>query len=557
MSKTFSVGHLINLLILKKYLVYEILFLAVIFVLFIVNSSYLSYPDEFINILAGASINDGKIPYKDFFDHHLPFAWYFAALLLKLAGKSFTIFRTLWAISVFGSLLFLGLWIKRHHKDIYLYYLGFFFLYPLASVYFWFHLYLADSLAVLFFTIIFWLLVVQTITQKINIKIIVLASLLTFFLIFSSLSYLYVALALYIWQAYLIKNRFKSIVIFLGFSILPYFLYALYLMLTNSFNDFYFANFIYNTKLYINIPNYVKGNHFNPLKFGLTLIFNFYTNYLPLITKVKHFDLYLPINVLAGISTLLLLVLLTYRNIVLGALFFFVLSFSAPRSNIQMANETDYQIAVFLVLGMISAFVVLYLIKKTKFLSPLMFDLMRVSQAAVAIFLFFTAIFLFTNTYNKYYLRYTQKMPSINNLSYTASFIDQTLTKEDYFWVGPYEPQESFFVVKAKLPGKYPSLLPQFREDDYLITSFISQFENNLPKLVIYKQEASIFNTPSLEFGKFFLNWMKDKYTSIENIEGITVLNSPSSFNLRTDLHLLNSKKEELLEKMMESGYIK
>lgn len=147
-------------------------------------------------------------------------------------------------------------------------------------------------------------------------------------------------------------------------------------------------------------------------------------------------------------------------------------------------------------------------------------------------------------------------MPGIYDVAYSASFIDEILEKGDYFWIGPYEPNEAFFVKKAQLPGKYPTLLPQFREDDYFKNDFLSQFENNPPGIIIYKHEASIFMTPAMEFGAFFVDWMKDKYISIENIKGIKVLKGPSSFNFNTDLYLRIDKKDALLQKLQEKGYI-
>ena len=59
-----------------------------------------------------------------------------------------------------------------------------------------------------------------------------------------------------------------------------------------------------------------------------------------------------------------------------------------------------------------------------------------------------------------------------------------------------------------------------------------------------------------LEFGKFFTDWMSDKYTAIEKDPQLQVLKSPSSFNLQTDLYLLNTDKEELISKLQQSGFI-
>lgn len=540
----------------KKYLP-EIFLFFVVFILFRINANYLSYPDEFVNLLGGKSIAGGGIPYKDFFDHHLPFAWYLAAVLLKISFNSYVIFRFWWAMLVFGALLFLALWIKKHYRDFYHHYLIFFVSYPLLAVYFWFHLYLADSLAVLFFSIVFWLLLLQTLTKKINFRLILFSSLLTFCLVFSSMTYSYLALALYIWQFYLIGFNWQKQIIFITLTVVPYVVYLIYLLLTKTVNDFYFANVVYNTKLYINIPNYSMGRFFNPLKFGLTLIYNFYQNYLPLLTKIKHLDLFLPIGVLGGLGSLVLLILLLSRWPIIGGLYFFILSFSAPRSNVSLYKETDYQGSLFIVLGFISALMAIFLLKKLKTTDLLVNDLRRIIQVLLTVFLFFSFIFLMKNIYDKFYLVYTQKMPHIYDRADTAEFIDQILEPGDFFWVGPYEPQEEFFVKKARLPGKYPTLLPQFREDEYLRGSFIKQFEINKPLMIIFRHDASIFMTPSLEFGAFFTDWMKDKYTSIEKIGGIKVLKSPSTFNLATDLYLLNSKKRGLIEKLEKNGFIK
>ncbi|MBI4004988.1 hypothetical protein HY358_02540 [Candidatus Roizmanbacteria bacterium] len=535
---------------------FEIALFLLTFIIFIVNAMYMAYPDEFVNLLGGQAINQGKIPYVDFFDHHLPFAWYLSAILLKFAGHSFVLFRYIWAGFLFAGLLLLAFWMRKNYKELYPYYLVFFFIYPLFSLYFWLHLYIADSLAVFFFSLTFWILFAQTITNRVHFPALIASSLLIFSLIFSSLTYLYLALALYAWLVVLGGFNTKRLVQIGTWIIAPYVLYGTYLLLSGSFKDFYFSNVTYNSDLYISIPNYVKGRLFNPLKFGLTLIFNFFTNYLPLLTQVKYLDLYLPVGVLAGISSFVLFGLLAFRNILYGGIFFFILSFSAPRSNIQKLNETDYQMGVFLALGIISALFVMYLLRENKFKDVLIQDILRIAHIIIVILFIFTGVFLLANTYNKYYLRYTQKMPSVNNLAHTASLVDAILEKGDYYWAGPFEPSEEFFVREAKLPGKYPTLLPQFAERDYLRQSFIGQFEKNRPKIIIFRHEASIFNTPADRFGDFFLEWMKGKYTAIEHIKGVTVTKSPSTFNIKSDLYLLNSEQSSLIQKLRENGFI-
>ena len=544
---------------LKKLLNRFNLIYIVIFLLFIVNSAYVSYPDEFINLLGGMTIKSGMLPYVHFFDHHVPFAWYLASFFLIFSFKSFILFRLYFAIFTFLILFIIANWIKKKNKDLYLYFLGFFFVYPMAGLYYWFHLYLADSLAILFFSAAFWILITQTFSKtKENLKPFLASSFFVFLMCFSSLTFIYLGAALYLWHVYLIGyKKIKQQLIFVSWSIAPYLIYFLYLLATNSFKDFYFANFTYNTQLYISIPNYTRGSNFNPPKFAATLIFNFLQGYMPLLSKIKHLDLYLPTGVLAGMSSFVLFFLLFAKNWILGVIYFFILSFSAPRSGLKTFDETDYQSGLFLVLGIASSFVVLYILRNLTKENNLYEDLKRVSRFLIAVFLIFTTVFLMSNFYGKFFLRYTQQMPSIYDSSQTKDLISYLIDDNDYFWIGPYEPNEIFYSSKGKIPGKYPTLLPQFRENESLKTGFLKQFKDNTPKIIIYKNTASIFNTPSLEFGKFFIDWMSDKYTQLEDVKGFELLKNPSFFDLKSDLYLLNSDKQNLLQKLENGGYIK
>ncbi len=544
---------------LKKILNKFNLIYIVIFLLFIVNSAYVSYPDEFINLLGGVVIKSGMLPYVHFFDHHVPFAWYLASFFLIFSFKSFILFRLYFAIFTFLILFIIANWIKKKNKDLYLYFLGFFFIYPMAGLYYWFHLYLADSLAILFFSAAFWILITQTFSKtKENLKPLLASSFFVFLMCFSSLTFIYLGAALYLWHVYLIGyKKIKQQLIFVSWSIAPYLIYFIYLFATNSFKDFYFANFTYNTQLYISIPNYIRGSNFNPPKFAATLIFNFLQGYMPLLSKIKHLDLYLPTGVLAGMSSFVLFFLLFAKNWILGVIYFFILSFSAPRSGLKTFDETDYQSGLFLVLGIASSFVVLYILRNLTKENNLYEDLKRVSRFLIAVFLIFTTVFLMSNFYGKFFLRYTQQMPSIYDSSQTKDLISYLIDDNDYFWIGPYEPNEIFYAGKGKIPGKYPTLLPQFRENESLKTGFLKQFKDNTPKIIIYKNTASIFNTPSIEFGKFFIDWMSDKYTQLEDVKGMELLKNPSFFDLKSDLFLLNSDKQNLLQKLENGGYIK
>ncbi len=532
---------------------------TLLLIVFVVNSQYVAYPDEFVNILGGQFILHGKIPYREFFDHHLPGAWYISALILLFSFGSFVRFRLLWGVISFLTLFFVGRYVQKRNKELFPFFVGFFVIYPLITMYYWTHLFIADGIAFLFFSALFWMLFVESYQKQSSLKTVIFLSLCNCIFFFSSLTYIYIALLFYVWIAVLLfrtKREMKEVGRFALISAAPYFLYALYLLVTNSWKEFYISNFVYNTTLYIDIPNYTLGHFFNPFKFALTIIFNFFNSYIPLLVRIKEFNLYFPVDLVLALSTFLLLIYLLKELPLVGVLYFFILSFSAPRSNLMKIGETDYQSGLFIALGTISFFLLLWRYRHIKFAFEPLELVRKFLVIMVVMYGVFAGIFLVQNTYNKFYLRYTQKMPSVYDHAPSAFFINEILTKGDYYWIGPYEPQEEFFVTEALLPGKFPTLLPQFRESTYFSGEFLKQFETNTPKLIIYKHQASIFGTPALEFGKFFTDWMASKYISLEHIKGVVVLKSPETFTMSTDVYLLKAEETRLLQKLAEKGYI-
>lgn len=543
---------------MKKILALTLVHILIL-VVFVSNGLYLSYPDEHVNLLGGQAINEGKLPYRDFFDHHLPLAWELGAQLLRVSLGNFVLFRIAWAVLAFTLLAGLGLYIRKQNKEMYPFYLFFMFLYPFFTVYFWLHIFIADALACLFFSLAFWLTLTETWKPRSNITALLCASFLNFALLFSSLTFLFVTIALYIWQFYLVlrdhRNK-RDVIMYIFAAAFPFFYYLFYLLATGTFKDFWMSNYHYNSEHYVRIKGYDSGGSFNLFKFTGAIIHNFYNDYLPLLTTIKHFDLYLPVLTLAAWSTLCLLLYFFFENKFLFVLYFIILSFSAPRSSISKYSESDYQMGMFLTIGLISAVVVLYRHKFLQFKDPVFNAFKTAAMMIVILFTLFTTIFLIKNTFDKGYLRYTGFMPGISHRSFVSRFVDDIVRPGEFYWVGPYEPHHEFPVKYGRLPGKYPTLLPQFRESDYFSADFIKQFEKNPPVILVFKHSASVFATPADVFGKFFTDWMKGKYITIEELPEYKELKSPPEFTLRGDLYINIDHQEEVLQRLMDAGYV-
>jgi len=539
----------------KNKLLFSLLFVCAL--VFMINSTYISYPDEFINILGGRAIVLGKLPYRDFFDHHMPFAWYLASSVLIFTKQNYILFRIGWGLLQALSVVALGIVIMRKYSKFALIYALWAVLYAAAAMYFWLHLYLGDSLAVWFFSGAFWLILLETThgnkAKWIRYLIVTLISL----MVFSSLSYLYIGAIMYGWVTVLTlsehlsnRSRLSHHLRELGILVLviatPYMLYGLYLLITGTLGDFWFANFTYNTKLYINIANYSSASSsFNPLRFALTVINNFWSSYLPLLSQIAYISLYNPMSRLVALGTLLTAIYLCYKRPLFGLLYLLLLSFSAPRSG-QLVDmkQTDYQMGLFIIMGTISAAFVLYqLLHDLDTKSFFVKCLRSVACFFLMMYFAFTLAFMLQNTLSIRYQRYMGTLPPTTNISDIADFITRWIEPNDAYWIGPYEGHQAFYVKKGHTAGKYPSLLPQFRENDYLRNDFLHQMEIANPKMIIFHHESSIFQTPAIEFGAFFLDWMKGKYVNCVEAK-IECKSEVRGINVHEDVYLRNDSKD-------------
>lgn len=537
----------------------EVVFYAGILVVFLINATYLSFPDEFVNLLGGRATVYGQYPYVSFFDHHLPFAWYLSGAIQVIAGSSFILFRIIWAIIMFVLLASVAIYIKRSNPELYKFYLCFFFLYPFIAVYFWLHLFVADALAALFASISFWITVNETFRQKPDVKPILIASFVNFALLFSSLTFLYFTFVLYVWQFYIIlrnQDIRKHWLLYGIIAALPYLIYGIHTIVTGQAFDFYMSNIAYNRDHYVSIPNYQIGRFINPLKLGLTIVFNMLQEYIPLLTQIPKFDLFFPLLPLTAISSVLFMAYLLIQHRTIFFLYFFLFFTTSPRSSIVQIQETGYQGGVFYVIGISTACLVLYAARTISFKD----EVFSFTKKALVFLVIFYGIFLtiasVKNTYDKTYKRYTHVMPSIRDESSISQFIDRTIEPGEDYWIGPFEPHHAYFVNTVPYLWKYPTLLPQFREGDYFKNDFLRQFEQRRPEIIILKNDASIFMTPVAEFGAFFKEWMSENgYVRLSDIESITIVQNPTNFTLADDIYIESEAVEVFTNRLIDEGF--
>ena len=190
---------------------YVLFFLFLLFV-FLLNTFHEEYPDEYDSILGGKYIVQGRLQYRDWFQHHQPFAYTFAAFLLPVSGISFVRFRILLAIAFFvlntGAYFLLK---KRFKNKNLTFYLFFLFITAVSATYFWGQMLLADTLSAYLIIPAYALLLLKDFyNKKFGEKDLLIFSLFAFFAWLTSLTCTYLLAGLYLYAFYLYAKNVQK-----------------------------------------------------------------------------------------------------------------------------------------------------------------------------------------------------------------------------------------------------------------------------------------------------------------------------------------------------------
>jgi len=135
----------------------------IIALIFFINTFHEEYPDEYDSLVGGKYILEGKIPYRDWFQHHQPGAYLLAAFILPFSGQSFVKFRVLLAFVFFLINLAGYILIKKRCKNFQLhFYLIFLLFLSISATYFWGQMLLADTLSAYLLIPAYILLLINT-----------------------------------------------------------------------------------------------------------------------------------------------------------------------------------------------------------------------------------------------------------------------------------------------------------------------------------------------------------------------------------------------------------
>ena len=547
-----------------------------LFAIFFINTFHEEYPDEYDSLVGGRYMLLGKLPYRDWFQHHQPFAYVVAGAIQLFTGQSFVRFRIGFAILLFAFHIASYLLVKKRAKEADTgFYIPFLFAVALAGTYFWGQMLLADTLAAYLIIPGYGLLLLKSYTGgRFERKDLLIVSLSTFFSWFTSMTFTYVIIGLNLYAFYMYwKSEGKRVgwleiiknigVVFLT----PYITFLIYLLVTGSLKDYYFANIVYNQKYYI--YNYLipEGGRFNPLRYAIIIFNAFVNNYFPALWGVKDFSFSDPIQVTLAVSNAGLFILLVIkRRFSLLFAFLVMLVFSNARNNPQAIRETDYQSSMYIVSSMFHGLFALFAFKKLLDEEKLVYSVKAIASVTfmiLAVYWFFNGIFLFMKFEQKFFPKYMGTMPLIYDRPQVATLVNQMVGDKDSAWIGPFEFKELFYLKTKKLPSKYHWFLKQAALSK-IKDEMVADFEKSRPKVIVFKRAYSPWAGNAPEFNYFFTDFLDKYYVRLCSLNATLpdfsyewIMGDARNFQLATDINFDSAKKDEILAEFEAKGLLK
>lgn len=550
-------------------------YLLITFLIFLINTFHDEYPDEYDNILGGWYIINGKLPYRDFFTHHNPGAYFVAALVALFSRQSFVRFRVILAVFYYLITLTPFLLLKRRLKNVKLnFYLFYVLILGIAATYFWGHMLLGDTLSAYFLIPAFGLFFLKTFyEEELTLKDLGIISLFSFLTLWSSLSYSYLIGLIYFfsllsfWTTLKLKKKKlpkRELFYALGVIALPYILFTGFLLISGSFKDHYQQSIIFNAKYYIyNYPKPEGSTRINPVRYAFIIFNNFFNDYHSLLVQLKDFNFPFPFNVaLATSNTALLVYLFVKKRFKLGFFIFLTFAYSVVRST-PLFGKRDYQVAVFIMLSLFLAPFIFVTLREElriekEYLPKIIFTFLFL---LISVYWFYNLLFIYRKFNERVFNKYMGTAPLIYDRPYIAPIINSVIEKTDYAWSGPFEFKELFYSL-PQTPSKYHILLPEFARSEKIKTEMMADFQKNRPKIVMFRKHEHVRGYHVMSYADFFLEFLEANYIRLVDYqEGEVRYTSVEKPDLVVDIdanfYIDKAHKNEIITKLLEKGFIK
>lgn len=556
----------------KKENLFLLIYFVSLFCVLLINTFHESYPDEFDNILGGKYLVQGIPIYTGFFTHHGPFAYFLAAFITLFTGNSFVWFRIVFALLLFGYLLWTFLYVRRRFgSENTRFYLVTLALTAIAGNYYWLHMFLADSLSAYFLGPVILILLLATVTkQQLTKKDLLIASLLTSFSVLSSLTYIYLSILLYGYSFYLFlkhcprQHWLKQAATAVGIFSIPYGVFLIYLLITASLKEYFFQAWNFNQHYYVyNYPRPEGTTSINPLRFAIVIANAFYNSYFALLQQVKDLNIGFPLNITLAVGTFCGIAYVFFKRYYLLGLFLIgTLIYANARSNPLTSKETDYQSAVYIMIGFILIpYLLTRLLRELKLHKELVEKVgMILVLLLVGFYSLFSAMFLFQKFFNRTYDKYMGTAALIYDRPEIAPLLNRIVTKDETIWIGPFEFAELFY-SNNKPASKYQIFIPGMGASPEIRDSYVSEIEKTKPPVIYFQRNFFILGRSPEMYGQFFIDYLNKNYILLTEYEKNGVVYSSTipvteKVDLEGRLYIRRDRADEMIQRLLREGMI-
>ncbi len=548
-----------------------LLIFAFIFISFLVNSIHTQFPDEFDNIFGGYLINQGKLPYIGFFTHHNPGAYVLASFITMFTERSFVFFRIIFSFILFIWFVVSFFIIKNRLKDQNpIYFILYGVLIALGSTYWWGQMLLSETIVGHLLVPVMLIMIGKDLMQiRFDIKDIWIISLLTFLSLFTSLTYIYFIpfVLLITFYFYLRDNKPftpKNIITPLIIFTFPYLIFFIYLILTGSLFEFYFASIYYNVNYYIyNFPKVAGIHSHHPVRYAISIARNSIDGISALLTQIPSFNLSYPMNISLALGNLIAIIyFLLKRRFGLTLLLTSMMIYTNARSEPLNIHETDFHATVYIMLTIATTMYIFSKIKndldkKYPFSFKSIFAFLFILGG---VYWLFAAMFWGNSFMNKAYDKLMGNAPLIYDRPQTGRILNTLLTKDDYYWIGPFELQELLF-INGQQASKYFWFLPANSRDEKIKREIIADFDKTKPKVILFKDWWSNFGVTPEQFNTTIVTYLDKNYFQLEDLknEGLEfTVNMPRErdFDFENELYFRKDQKEKIVAELFSKNLI-
>lgn len=546
---------------------------ALLFVVFVTNAFHEKYPDEFDSIVGGRYITEGKLPYRDWFQHHQPGAYVMAAIILPFTGHSFVKFRVGWELVLCSMLIssyFLLRW-RLPKRDI-SFYVFLLFVIGFSGTYFWGHMLLADTLSGYFILPAFALLFLKDYYRdKFETGDLVIVGGFAFLTWFTSMTYIIIAGIVTLYALYLFVasrgNRPHIARVCTGIAIVgaPYILFGLYLLVTGSIPDYYWATVVYNTNYYIYNYPHAPGAAINPIRYASVIVDTFFSNYLMALWGVKDFPLSNPVQVTLAFSSTVAIAL----TFIKGRVQFFipllvVLIFSNARSNPQSIRETDYQAFVYIITSMFNGLFSLWAIKEMLDSATVKISTkvgLSVMYVVLVVYWIATPLYFMMKMEQKFFPKYMGNAPLIYSRPQVAQYVNAIVKTDEYAYIGPFEFEELLY-LDTKQPSKHHWFL-NHAATSKIKDELISDLNKNRPKVIVFQRGFAPWGGDASTYNHFMTNFLDENYFRLFKLNDTLTdkhytwkIGNTQNFDIDGTFNFDKRYQKEILERLISLGYI-